>query len=111
MLDLVNHPPHYTTHPSGLEAIELTGDMMFCPGSAVKYLWRKDLKGARDMDVGKAVWYLKYEIERKNRFMEVLARFEAYAKANPQDETAGLILMIANGEYEKCLTSLTKQAI
>ena len=44
MTDNVNHPKHYTAHPSGIEAIQITEHMNFCLGNAVKYIWRADLK-------------------------------------------------------------------
>lgn len=55
--DMVNHPPHYTAHPSGLEAIEVTRDMSFCVGNAVKYFWRSAAKNGAE-DYRKAAWYL-----------------------------------------------------
>ncbi len=61
--DMVNHPPHYTKHPSGVEAIQITEHMSFCLGSAMKYLWRYEDKGGVE-DLKKAVWYISREIER-----------------------------------------------
>ena len=43
--DLVNHPPHYTNHPSGIECIKITEHMGFCLGNAMKHIWRADEKG------------------------------------------------------------------
>jgi hypothetical protein len=43
--DPVNHPQHYTEHPSGVECIQVTEHMNFCLGNAVKYIWRAGLKG------------------------------------------------------------------
>ena len=63
--DLVNHPPHYTAHPSGVECIQVTEHMNFCLGNAVKYIWRADLKGDAIEDLKKAVWYVNREIERR----------------------------------------------
>lgn len=42
--DNVNHPKHYTDHPSGVECITITEHMNFNVGNAVKYLWRAGLK-------------------------------------------------------------------
>ena len=67
MTDMVNHPPHYTAHPSGIECIEITRHMGFNVGSAVKCLWRADLKGAAIEDLKKAVWYIQDEIEKRER--------------------------------------------
>ena len=32
--DSVNHPGHYTSHPSGVECIQVTEHMNFCIGNA-----------------------------------------------------------------------------
>lgn len=58
-MDAVNHPPHYTSHPSGIECIDVTERLDFCAGNAVKYLWRADDKGRRGEDIKKAIWYLE----------------------------------------------------
>ena len=63
-VDPVNHPPHYTQHPSGIECIQVTEHMNFCRGNAVKYIWRAGEKGDAVEDLRKAVWYLTREIER-----------------------------------------------
>jgi hypothetical protein len=64
MNDPVNHPKHYTEHPSGVECIQITEHMNFCLGNATKYIWRADLKGGTE-DLAKAVWYLQREIQRR----------------------------------------------
>lgn len=61
----VEHPPHYTSHPSGIECITVTEHMNFNLGNAVKYIWRAGLKSAAPVtDLQKAVWYLQREIGR-----------------------------------------------
>lgn len=65
MADMVNHPPHYTSHPSGVECIQVTEHMSFCIGNAVKYLWRADEKGAALEDLRKARWYVDREIAKR----------------------------------------------
>lgn len=67
MSDPVNHPPHYTAHPSGIECIEITEHMNFCLGNAVKYIWRADEKGNAIEDLKKAAFYINREIERRAR--------------------------------------------
>jgi hypothetical protein len=64
MNDPVNHPKHYTEHPSGVECIEITEHMNFCVGNAIKYLWRAGLKGEQVEDLRKARWYIDREISR-----------------------------------------------
>jgi len=64
MNDLVNHPSHYTSHPSGVEAIEITRWMSYNLGNVVKYVWRADLKENNVQDLEKARFYLNDEIKR-----------------------------------------------
>ena len=59
--DLVNHPPHYRAHPSGIECIAITERLSFCLGNAVKYVWRRKEKGTEIQDLEKALWYLDRE--------------------------------------------------
>jgi hypothetical protein len=62
--DMVNHPPHYTNHPSGVECITITEHMGFNLGNCVKYIWRAGEKGNLLEDLKKARWYLDREITR-----------------------------------------------
>jgi len=63
--DTVNHPSHYTAHPSGIECIEVTEHFNFNLGNAIKYIWRAGLKGDSLEDLRKAVWYVQREIDRR----------------------------------------------
>ena len=67
--DPVNHPKHYTSHPSGIECIQVTRHMGFNLGNVVKYLWRAGLKDHAPSleDLRKARWYLNDEIEQLER--------------------------------------------
>ena len=65
--DFVNHPPHYTAHPSGVECITITEHMNFCLGNAMKYIWRAGEKGDALQDLEKAAWYLNREIRRRRQ--------------------------------------------
>ncbi len=62
--DPVNHPKHYTSHPSGVECIRVTEHMNFNLGNAVKYIWRAGEKGNLRQDLEKAAWYLNRELSR-----------------------------------------------
>ena len=64
---VIDHPPHYNKHPSGIECIDITEHMSFCIGNAIKYLWRADLKKEPIADLEKAVWYIEREIDRRKR--------------------------------------------
>jgi hypothetical protein len=55
----IDHPAHYNAHPSGVECIEIVERLGFCPGNAIKCLWRADHKGARATDLKKALWYVE----------------------------------------------------
>lgn len=71
MNDEVNHPSHYT-RISGVECIQVTENMNFNVGNAMKYLWRAGFKKYQEKsaseclltDLEKAVWYINREIER-----------------------------------------------
>lgn len=62
--DPVNHPSHYTWHPSGVEVIQITEHMNFCLGNAIKYILRSEHKKDQVQDLEKAVWYINREIAR-----------------------------------------------
>lgn len=67
MNDPVNHPKHYTDHPSGIECIQITEHMGFNLGNAIKYIWRADLKGASLEDLAKSIWYIEREIKKRTK--------------------------------------------
>ena len=94
--DPVNHPGHYTKHPSGIECIQITEHMNFCLGSAMKYIWRAGLKGDARQDLEKAKWYLDREMDRIAE-----NRFEEYLDNETADELAALML-----ELDKKLQNL-----
>ncbi|WP_221405687.1 DUF3310 domain-containing protein [Dysgonomonas massiliensis] len=70
MSDNVTKPSHYTSHPSGIECIQITEHYNFCIGNAIKYLWRAGLKQDADKtakdkeieDLRKAIWYIERQI-------------------------------------------------
>ena len=74
--DAVNHPHHYTSHPSGVECIQITRHYCFAIGNAIKYLWRAGLKQdvgtppkeKEIQDLEKAIWYINDRIKQlKNK--------------------------------------------
>jgi len=65
--DSVEHPTHYTAHPSGVECITIAEAFGFNVGNAIKYLWRAGLKGDAIEDLRKAAWYINREIERRSK--------------------------------------------
>ena len=67
MIDPVNHPKHYTSHPSGVECIQITEHMIFNLGNAIKYIWRADEKNDAIEDLRKARWYIDREIAKRTK--------------------------------------------
>lgn len=63
--EMVDHPSHYTSNPSGIECIEVTEHFNFNMGNAIKYIWRTDLKGDPMENLRKAAWYIEREIQRR----------------------------------------------
>ncbi|MGP5147156.1 DUF3310 domain-containing protein [Corynebacterium variabile] len=64
--DAVRHPSHYTSHPSGVECIEVIRGREYRVGNAAKYCWRAGLKGGSHKaseDLKKALFYLDDLIE------------------------------------------------
>lgn len=57
--DEITKAQHYNSHPSGVEAIDLIEHLPFSLGSAIKYLWRQNLKGAQVKDLKKALYYVR----------------------------------------------------
>ena len=76
--DMVNSPPHYTGHPSGVECIDIVEHFGFNIGNAVKYLWRCGLKGDEIEDLKKAAWYVNREIERRTRVPDAVLEVNPY---------------------------------
>lgn len=99
--DNINHPDHYTGHPSGIECIEVAQYMGFCLGNAVKYIWRDGQKAGEDVndDLRKAIWYIQCEIDKRIDEMELekecniesgLAKAEKPTEV-PQTDTTPLV--------------------
>lgn len=61
--DLISHPPHYTSHPSGIETIQITKHESFLRGNVLEYVLRAPYKGTELQDLEKARQYLDWEID------------------------------------------------
>ncbi len=64
--NVVDHPTHYSSHPSGVECIVIAEHMNFNLGNALKYIWRNEKKNGTE-DLRKAIWYLRREIDLRER--------------------------------------------
>lgn len=75
----VNHPSHYTSHPSGIECIDIARYYDFDIGNVFKYIWRAGLKKDADLtdiqkeieDLEKAKWYLEDKINQLKKHFEL----------------------------------------
>jgi hypothetical protein len=108
MKDIINNPPHYNLSEAHcecgkrIECIDITRNMGFNVGNAIKYLWRFQHKNGLE-DLKKARWYLndlinqmslsEESIERSQYLLEIKSmkqkfeRFcnESYAQGNESD--------------------------
>ena len=75
----VKHPSHYTSHLSGVECIWIVEQFNFNMGSAMKYLWRCDLKDDPIENLEKSRNFIHLEIKRRKRMRrkKMLAANEA----------------------------------
>lgn len=76
LFDVISEPEHYTTHPSGVEPIQITKYETFLRGNIIKYVMRAPYKGTELQDMKKARQYLDWEIER----LESLAKGNSLPK-------------------------------
>lgn len=109
--DIVNNPKHYCSHPSGIHAIEITEQLNFNLGNAIKYLWRKDLKGKPDEDLNKAIWYLEREIDRIISDEEYVAKVKKYSESALDDELVSIITQLALAPYAPEMIPIFRNAI
>lgn len=66
--DPIDHPAHYTSHPSGIEPIQITRHESFTRGNAIKYLMRAGRKDPDPrIDLRKARRYIDFELEDLDR--------------------------------------------
>ena len=77
--DDISHPAHYTH--SAIECIEVTEQLSYNLGNAVKYVWRFGYKGQAAKDLRKAAWYMRREAVRC-RHMWVGSRLWYWWKLN-----------------------------
>ncbi len=89
-MSAVDHPQHYTSHPSGIECIQITECLSFNLGNAVKYAWRASLKGGLQ-DLEKAAWYLR----REAAYAASLATYRATVVRSALGRSPGLIDTLA----------------
>jgi len=69
----VNPPKHRTSHPSGVECIQIAEHLNFNLGNALTYIWRADLKGNATEDLEKAAFYINRELKRRMKCQTAIA--------------------------------------
>lgn len=82
-VDMVNHPPHYNDHPSGVECIEVARHFNYNLGNVIKYVWRAGRKGELLQDLEKAAFYLQDEInsiKRRKKELEEMKPVQSLAQ-------------------------------
>ena len=83
--DVINGPSHYTSHPSGVECIDVTKRLPFALANVIKYVWRYNLKNGTE-DLEKAQKYLSW--------VESVDLFTVFAVRHyyPSDNTLRMII-------------------
>lgn len=116
MSDAVNHPSHYKA-PNGIEAIDVIEGfgLGFRLGNLVKYVLRKDRKGAPLQDLRKARWYLNREIaaceSAAGKAPNDLSRFSLCYLATPYSKYKGGNLDLAFQEAAALAAALLIEGV
>lgn len=115
--NMVDHPPHYTGHPSGIECIEVAQHLPFCLGNAFKYLFRRDGKDEIRENLQKALWYVRQQqritpeglphCHLPQRVMKALTCIVAHEPAPYRDAME----LVATGRLLGCAESLIEKAL
>jgi hypothetical protein len=61
--DPIDNPPHYLSHPTGIECKDIVQEFSYNVGTAMAYLWRANYKNGVE-DLEKAMKHIGFEIER-----------------------------------------------
>lgn len=130
----ITHPKHYTSHPSGIECIEITRHHNYNIGNAIKYLWRagikqeqgKSCKDKEIEDLQKAVWYIQDYIntlqgshkqdkckcscqKEKGHYIGLDRNKDDYNDGLTQNEINGLLAAVNNETAGYVLLPMVKQ--
>lgn len=103
MVDMVNHPPHYTR--GGVECIDalasatagLEGLDAVCTANAIKYLWRWKQKNGVE-DLRKAQWYINKLIETS-----VVPQPDLLRRASPNRDQTWAKWVASEDKQDDCL--------
>lgn len=115
--DMVNHPPHYTGHPSGVECIEVAEHLPFCLGTAFERLFSRDAKGNPAENIEQAIWYVNRHNEtypnKPELPEEAREALGAIVVHEPHPFGAAMLLIAGPeqcGSYDACMEMLKAEA-
>ncbi|MCQ4257448.1 DUF3310 domain-containing protein [Stutzerimonas stutzeri] len=115
--DMVNHPPHYTGHPSGVECIEVAEHLPFCLGNAFKYLYLRNACGSVVENIEQAIWHVNRHNETypdKPALPEEAREALGEIVVHEPHPFGACMLIIAGpaqcGAYDTCLEMLKSEA-
>lgn len=103
----VNHPKHYTTHESGIEAITITRYLMGDLSNAWKYAMRYEDKGTPGKDLSKCCWYLR---DWYNTFLDVNNVDTAQTTIDPIN-VVGKMRQVIDAEPEAHVKEIMRQIL
>lgn len=84
----VEHPLHYTSHKSGIEAVEIIENLIGNCCNAIKYLLRLDKKWDTLEDIQKSMWYTHREIWRRSGLTKDQVKFPVLGKDHSPSDFA-----------------------
>ena len=108
MNDKVNNPKHYTSHPSGVQAIEITRWLRGPYSNACKYVMRgwEGLKGDPIEDLQKAIWYLndaeKYPDDGRSLPINAATRLDEWCVREPDANKVDAVRLIVSANKSEC---------
>ncbi len=76
--DMINNPPHYQRHASGVEIIEVTEQLDHLSASALAYVERAPYKGSQLADLRKAQWFLNRLHNGEPMDPDAMTRFRSF---------------------------------
>jgi hypothetical protein len=80
------NPTHYTTHPSGVQCIEISQHLSGCLAQAFQYVWRCGQKDDPEQELKKALWFIERELTiAKPQIIKELLFKEALVKVTRAD--------------------------
>lgn len=102
--DNINHPSHYTSHPSKVECCEIVRHLHGARSHAYKYVFRRKLKNTEVENLKKALWWLVDAIDNPTEqpYIDHNIKAKIQLVADYEPEPFGPLLnIIAWGEVDE----------